>query len=81
MFQCWVLGLQFKEELKESRCRIKLYGSSSSSSVTFEGPIISAEVHPSEVEKDGLGLIISSHMFKRILADDTFSVFVEVLHH
>ena len=78
MFQCWLYGFQFKQELKKSRCRIMLHGSRSS--VTFEGPIISAEVHPSEVEKDGLGLIISSHLFKRILADDKITLSVEMLH-
>ena len=79
MFQCWLYGFQFKQELKKSQCRIMLHGSSSS--VTFEGPIISAEVQASKVEKDGLGLIISSHTFKRILSDDEFNVSVEILDH
>ena len=74
--QCWIYGFQFKEDLKRSRCRIKFIGSES---VTYEGPIVSAEVHPSEVEQTGLGFIISLHLLKRILDGNKLSVLAEIL--
>ena len=53
-FQCWVYGFQFQEALRNARCQIKFFGAES---VTYEGPIISAETEASQIEKEGRGLI------------------------
>ena len=76
IFRSWVYSCQFKEALKNTRCRIQFSGFEI---VTYEGPVISAEVNVSEVEQKDLGMIISSELMKRIVADVKFSVTVEIL--
>lgn len=64
--QIWVYGFNSADELDGTRARITLSGSESSS---FEGPIVSAEIDPLDVEKDGLGLVVSSQFILRNVVD------------
>ena len=72
-FRSWVYSCQFKEALKNTRCRIQFSGFEI---VTYEGPVISAEVNVSEVD---LGMIIAYELMMRIVVSDGFSVTVEIL--
>jgi hypothetical protein len=73
---CWIYGFQTTEDLAGSRCKITLYGKES---VTFKGPIISAEVRSSDVEKDGIGLVVPAHFVMRNFVDKEISVNVKIL--
>lgn len=75
--QCLVFSFQLKEDLEDSRCQIKLVGPETA---IYKGPVISAEILPSEAEKEGRGFIISSHLFKRILDGGKFSAVVKILN-
>ena len=74
-FQIWVYSCQFKDDLKNTRSRIQFSGSET---LTYEGPVISAEVKPLEVRQKGLGLIFSSEYAKRTLVNDKLWVVIEI---
>ena len=76
IFRSWVYSCKFKEDLENTRYRIKFPGSES---VTYEGPVISAEVSLREVKQKDLGLVLSSEMIKRVIVNERFSVSVEIL--
>lgn len=76
MFQCWVYSFRFKEDLQNTRARIALTGSEIAA---HEGPVVSAEIQPAAVKRDGLGLWVSSNFVKRSLVDQKIKVVIKIL--
>ena len=76
IFQSWIYRCSFKENLKNSRCRIKFAGSES---MIYEGPVISAEIQPLKVKMERLGLIVPSNAVRRSLVNQKILVSVQMI--